>query len=93
MLSNCYLWARSRYRELESAWIKAGRPAGQEPYILRRPSRSEPRSVPHFLVGRRDHTGVMELESFKPDEPKNVPWYMAWSRLLFRGSVHRGDAP
>jgi hypothetical protein len=95
MWSNCYLWARWQYRLRLRAWKRAGRPAGREPYFVERASRSEPRQVPHFLVGEIvDHeSGVMALESFKPVAPRNVPWYMVWTRLLFRGRVCKGDAP
>lgn len=38
------------------------------------------------------HT-LVEVESFVPLYPRTVPWYLAWTRLLFRGRVKHGDVP
>lgn len=51
-----------------------------------------PRWVPHFLVGKHDQeSGVMELESYKPIKPEDVPWWRLPAHLWFKGRVERGD--
>jgi len=90
--SNCLIWALGTYAVRLRAWVRAGMPAGLEPYLTLRPSRSRPRWVPHFLVAQRDpETGAMELDSYKPVEPVDVPWWRVWTRLLFKGRAVRGD--
>jgi len=95
MHSNCLIEALREYRRRLRRWRQAGRPRGQEPYLLKRRSRHEPRWIHHYLVGRwRDcpHCGGgVQVESFKPDAPLDVPWWRAWSRLLFRGRWVAGD--
>lgn len=94
LLSNCWIWARLEYRRRRRAWIASGMPPGQEPYLARRPSRSSPRWLDHHFVGALDlDTDRLALESFKPDRPVDVPWWRAWTRLLFRGRVRSGDFP
>jgi hypothetical protein len=40
------------------------------------------------------HTGERrDVRGFVPIHPVDVPWYLAWTRLLFRGRVKHGDAP
>ena len=92
MRSNCLFWAIGAYFARLLAWMRAGMPKGAEPYLLIRPSRSMPRWVPHFLVGKHDQeSGVMELESYKPIKPEDVPWYRLPAHLWFKGRVERGD--
>ncbi len=95
MLSNCWIWAELEYWRRRRAWVRAGMPAGGEPYRVSRPSRHEPRRlIDHHLVGRwSDSRQAVVVESFKPVAPRPVPWWMAWTRLLFRGSVQQGDQP
>lgn len=94
MRTNCVIWALCEWRRRLATWRAAGRPVGREPYLLLRPSRRDPRHLPHMLVGHRDsQSDLMHLESFKPDEPTDVPWWRAWSHIVFRGRVSRGDVP
>jgi hypothetical protein len=91
MRSNCWIWAKLEYWRRKRAWVRAGMPIGQEPYWVKRQSRNEPRCLMHYEVGRRCEDGRIEVESFKPDVPTDAPWWLAWTHMLFRGSVKKGD--
>jgi hypothetical protein len=67
---------------------------GVESYVWRRASRYS-FSPFHSGWGVIDpDTGLMRMWSFKPiDGGEDVPLYMAWTRLIFKGSVVEGDAP
>jgi hypothetical protein len=57
-----------------------------------RGSRSQPKWVLHALVGKRDpDSGYMELTSFKPDDPEDVPWWRVLQRRSFKGSLQKSD--
>ena len=95
MWSNCFLWAHWRERELWRQWEAAGCPVDRVPAILRRAGRSRPFWTRHWVVGWwifATHT-LVEVESFVPDERREVPWYLAWTRLIFKGHIKRGDVP
>lgn len=91
MRSNCIIWALWTYAVRLRQWARAGMPKEREPYLLIRPSRFRPRWVPHMLVGQRDSTFGMRLHSYKPIAGRDVPWYLAWLRFLFKGQVEEGD--
>lgn len=87
---NCLVFAVRLYARQIRRWVRAGMPAGEEPYLLFRPSRNRPRWIPHTLVGkwRRGH---MQVVSYKPREPQDVRWFNAWQRWKFDGSSKWGD--
>lgn len=92
MILNCWIYAKFEFYRRTIIWLKDGRPQDRIPHFDRRWSKSDPWWIPHFSVGERDpDSGMVELESFKPDNPTSVPWYLAWTHLLFRGRVVRGD--
>ena len=93
--NNCFVWAHWRERQLWAQWEAAGCPVDRVPCIQRRPSRAYPAWVRHWVVGWwRFESGTLEdVESVVPDHPVDVPWYMTWTRLIFRGHVKRGDNP
>lgn len=97
MRLNCLFWAYLEYRRRERDWVRAGRPIGDEPYWVKRPSRNAPRGLRHRLVGRLHRaSGMIEVESFKPDVPTDVPlwkFWRVWTHLLFKGRAERGDNP
>lgn len=66
--------------------------AGAEPYLVRRPSRKRPRWLSHWFVGRLEGD-VLVLESYKPNDPTDAPWWELWRRLCFDGAVRQGDRP
>ena len=88
MVSNCILWAMWRYVGLLAAWIRAGRPKHEEPHIWARPSRLEPWWLMHCGVDHFDGE-LWVREEFRPINPTNAPWYLAWTHILFRGRVER----
>lgn len=93
MISNCFIWAHWRERELVRQWAAAGYPEDRVPAIIRRHSRLAPRWVPHWIVGWWHYeTGTMtETESFVPDDKRRLPWWRAWRAIVFKGHVKRGD--
>ncbi len=91
-LCNCWLWAQLEYWRRRRAWVRQGRPIGKEPYIIRRPSRSEPRWLAHWLIGELDtDVDAIRVVSFKPVLPTDEPWWLAWRHFFFRGCVRCGD--
>lgn len=93
-VSNCWFWARVEYWRRKRAWVRAGKPKGGEPYWVKRPSRSEPRVISHYLVGALDaESGQLQLRSYKPLVPEDVPLWRAWEHFFFAGSVRDGDRP
>lgn len=90
MRSNCLLWALWAYAVQLRAWVRDGMPKGREPYLMIRPSRLRPRWLPHVLVAQRDGAGL-RVESYTPTVKADVPWYLAWTCLLFAGEVTEGD--
>ncbi len=95
MLNNCFVWAHWQHVRMCCEWERAGHPADWEPVLIRRPSRRFPRLVGHWITARRNPwTGELRDEaSFVPDHPVDVPWYLAWTRLLFPGHIKHGDVP
>jgi hypothetical protein len=91
-LFNCYFWARLEYRRLDKQWEAAGKPKGQEPYLLKRRSRREPRKIYHYFVGYHDPTvDAVRVRSYKPVVETDEPWWKAWKHMLFNGEVREGD--
>lgn len=95
MLNNCFIWAHWQHIRMCCEWDRAGQPGPWEPAITRRPSRRFTRLVGHWKVSwEHAHTGERrDVRGFVPIHPVDVPWYLAWTRLLFRGRVKHGDAP
>lgn len=95
MINNCFIWAHWRERQLWREWERLGQPTHKEPCIQRRTSRRRPRWVRHWVVGWWNHaTRTLEdAESFVPDSPIEGPWYVVWTRLVYRGHVKHGDNP
>ncbi|MCX8003428.1 MAG: hypothetical protein N2688_00480 [Burkholderiaceae bacterium] len=95
MRSNCLVEAWFEHWRRMRLWRLLGRPKGGEPYRVQRPSRNEPRWINHRLVGRwRDcpHCGGgIQVESFKPDKPVDVPVWQVWRHLWFAGRWVAGD--
>ena len=91
-LCNCWLWAQLEYARRRREWIRAGRTAGREPYLLRRPSRHEPRWLAHWLVGEHDPSiDAVRVQSYAPLFPTDEPWWLSWRHFFFRGRLQRGD--
>ncbi len=59
--SNCVLCAVVLWLRMRRRWEAAGRPHGQEPYLLIRSSRLAPGWIPHVLVGRWSRTAPREM--------------------------------
>ena len=95
MWSNCFLWAHWRERQLWREWERRGRPLHMVPCIQRRPSRSRPYWTRHWVVGWWCYQTrqLADVEAFVPDHRRQVPWWLAWTRLVFKGHVKRGDDP
>jgi hypothetical protein len=72
--------------------MAAGRPQGQEPYLLIRASRLAP-WVPHVLVGKWSRTtpGKMVVVSFKPIDTKPLCWWRLLTVIRFHGRWSMGD--
>jgi hypothetical protein len=89
---NCYVWAVLEYRKLKRQWREKGAFPLEEPYFVSRASRHSPRWVKHYMVGQLNPgTNALEVRSFKPVSPVDVPWWLAWTRLWFEGRVVVGD--
>jgi hypothetical protein len=89
---NCWVYAAQQWEREYLAWSAAGYPEGAEPYGVVRGSRKRPKWIPHALVGTREReSGLMDLVSFKPDDPEDAPVWAFWRRTEFKGRVHRGD--
>lgn len=83
--SNCLIEA------LRAWWVL--RAQGHVVYLWVRPSRYA-WSPFHMGWALWDvQTDGLRVYSFQPVSPRNVPWYLAWTRVLFRGHVVVGDAP
>lgn len=91
MRSNCLIWGLWAYAVQLRAWVRAGMPKGREPYLLVRPSRLRPRWLPHVLVGQMDGEGRMRMRSYVPVSGADLPWFLAWLGLLFKGHEVEGD--
>jgi hypothetical protein len=96
--SNCLIWSWLLFRRRFRAWVKAGRPAGLEPYWVKRPTRNEPTEVLgvtiwHYFVGHLGPDGNIVVASFKPIAPTDVPWWLGWSHAWFEGRAVYGDRP
>lgn len=95
MRSNCLLWAACTWWREYARWRVMGQPRGVEPRLTVRPSRLEPREVPHLVVTYcADYgSGVMVTESFVPADKRPLPWWRLWQALWTRGYVKDGDEP
>lgn len=95
MWNNCFIWAHWYYFQLKREWRRQGKPLERVPCIHSRPSRSHPNDVPHWIAGwwcYRTST-LEEARSFVPDKRHDVPWYLVWTRLFFKGHIKEGDNP
>ncbi|HMM52279.1 MAG TPA: hypothetical protein PKD87_11765 [Burkholderiaceae bacterium] len=52
------------------------------------PSRSRPWWSMHWQVIHHDGTSWVR-EEYVPDERADVPWWLVWTRIVFRGHVER----
>ena len=93
MLSNCFLWAHIRERDLWREWRAMGSPVDRVPCVMRRPSRLHPDWIPHWVVGwwHPETATLHEVEGFVPDDGRPLPWWRLPAACLFRGRVKRGD--
>jgi hypothetical protein len=89
-LGNCVAFAVRLYVRRRRRWKARGCPVGEEPYLMLRPSRLEPRWLPHFLVGHW-RRGRMQVVSYKPDDKSPLPWYRLHEAAQFRGHTDWGD--
>ena len=89
MLSNCQIYAWREFTRRHAIWRKAGRPRGERPWIKQMPSNLEPHWIPHAQVGG---AGLPTLE-FVPLDTSPLPWWLAWTALLFRGRVRPAEFP
>jgi hypothetical protein len=89
---NCWIWARLEYWRRRRQWIRAGRPRGREPYLVKRPSRRDPRWLDHYLVGEHDpDIDAVRVTSYKPLVETDEPWWRFWRHCVFCGRVEDGD--
>ena len=86
--SNCWLIGLRIHLRRYRRWARAGYPKGRAPQLRIPPSRSKPHFVPHMQVW--GHGPAIE---FVPRERKDVPVWLVWTRLLFRGRLRRADFP
>ena len=91
--SNCILCALILWLRMRQRWKAAGKPHGQEPYLLIRSSRLAAAWLPHVLVGKWSRTDprVMLVASFKPRDTRPLPWWRLLTVLSFDGRWTRGD--
>ena len=91
--SNCILCALILWLRMRKRWKAAGKPHGQEPYLLIRSSRLGPSWLPHVLVGKWSRTDprVMLVASFKPADRIHVHGWRSLRALCFVGRWSRGD--
>jgi hypothetical protein len=89
---NCWVWAAQEWWRLMRQWLRDGRQPGKQPYFNTRASDLSPWWLMHSLVspGPNPDSGVMPLESFKPDDPVQLPWWQAWRKWSFEGRVRKG---
>lgn len=94
MKSNCIIETIRLYGLLRAAKRQRGRLGpGEEIYVWARPSRAR-NGVVHVGCGVYcKATDSIRPISFKPDDPVDVPWWRAWTRLRFRGRYRLGDWP
>jgi hypothetical protein len=92
--SNCVLCAVVLWLRMRQRWEAAGRPHGQEPYLLIRSSRLAPGWIPHVLVGRWSRTAPREMlvASFKPMDQRPLRWWTLVTVFRFHGRWTRGDS-
>lgn len=84
-VSNCFIEAWKHWK------LGHNREPEQEVYIWIRRSRYK-WSPFHMGWGSLDtETGMLKLESFKPENPHHVPWWKSWTRIFFRGQIYSGD--
>ena len=87
MRSNCLIWSAWRFSQLLAQWLRDGRPAHRPRWSVM-PSRSRPWWSMHWQVIHHDGTSWVR-EEFVPDERADVPWWLVWTRIVFRGHVER----
>lgn len=90
---NCWVYGARRYAQHRADWKRGGGADADQPYAVLRESRKWPPWVLHLLVAdhRDAETGAMPLESYKPTDPQDVPWWRVWTRVRFRGRRVDGD--
>ena len=97
MRSNCLAQGEREYQRRLKLWRAAGRPKGLNPWMRLQPSKSQPDWVRHVVVGGWTEPAV----EFVPLHRKDVPGWLAWTRIWFRGrhrtaaalAPHPGDYP
>ncbi len=91
--SNCITCALVLWFRMRQRWKAAGKPQGQEPYLLIRASRLAPSWIPHVLVGRWSLTNPekMLVASFKPTDTRPLEWWRLPMVVRFQGRWVRGD--
>lgn len=83
MRGNCVVFAvRLRWRR----WRR-----GREGYLMLRQSRLLSGWLPHVLYAERRPNGSLRIVSFKPLDPKPLPWWLSWRAVWFCGSIKCGD--
>ncbi len=95
MINNCFFWAHWHFAKLWREWVRLGRPKDRVPCIQIRPSRSRPHGAAHHIVGwwHYESMSLQDARSFVPDNRHDVPWYLVWTRIAFKGHVKSGDNP
>lgn len=95
MINNCFFWAHWRFIQLRREWRRRGKPINRVPSINARPSRSRPDEVLHWIVGWwcYESMTLQDAQSFVPLHPRDVPIWLAWTRISFFGRVKSGDNP
>ncbi len=83
--SNCVIEALRARRRLARG--------GHEVYLWMRPSRYRWSPLHMGWAVRHGPGQPLTLYSFRPLVGRDVPWYLAWTRLLFVGQVVIGDEP
>lgn len=95
MKSNCLIQAVRRYSLLLKKWRSDGKISGGEPYFIARPSRFNPKIIPHFLVGKWNSCkhcgGGIQVTSYVPINGEDVPLLQFYKHLIFRGKWINGD--
>lgn len=95
MINNCFFWAWWRFAKLWREWVRLGRPVNRVPSLHVRSSRSNPEQALHHIVGWwcYETMTLQDAQSFVPDNRHDVPWYLVWTRIAFKGHVKSGDNP
>lgn len=91
MRSNCLIFALRLYARRHRRWRRLRLPFDRQPHIGWRSSRLAPHWVPHWHYYERRASGSWRFVSFKPLDPKPLPWWLSWRAVWFCGSIKWGD--